>query len=190
MMECGIPTNISNLNKLSSLDLLEIKGCDWRFPYYNLTGLENLSLISSFDKLLNIKLAYCSEQNLDFLEGFSYLKGIEVSKTDVSNISGISNSINLKSINLHDNKITDVNALTNMTECQNLFLQNMLKLETLNLENNAIYDISNGRSNLEILANLNKNGKLKTLKLAGNLFTNFDLVSGLQWTEWSGFSGK
>ena len=67
----------------------------------------------------------------------------------------------------------------------------------LNLNNNAISDTasyidSEGKTktynNLEILANLNKNGKLKKLYLSGNdNIVNWTPLSSLNWTAKSGW---
>ena len=76
-------------------------------------------------------------------------------------------------------------------------MENLKKLESLNLSNNTISDTfsyvdSDGNTktynNLEILANLNKDGKLKKLYLSGNdNIINWSPLSSLKWDAKSGW---
>ncbi len=186
-------------NVLKNVNRLDTYSDSWSKKY----NFEFLDALKDVDEcsIETFRLYYSDRINLDFLSKLSSLKTLIVGTSDVSNIDGIQNLKRLEDISLTGNKITDITALTNLVKCKNLILNNnkissvlplsnMNELVSLEIENNAIYDTSYGQSNLEVLANLNKFGKLKTLKIAGNFFTNFDLVSNLNWTDWSGFNNK
>ena len=93
---------------------------------------------------------------------------------------------NLQTLNLYKNQISNLKPLSELTN-----------LTYINLNNNCIYDYSteideSGSSvrynNLEILANLNKNGALRTLHLANNNgIIDWTPLSSI--TNWEAHSG-
>ena len=123
-------------------------------------------------------------------------------------IGGIKNLTNLRSLNLGVDSIVDLSGIENLTNLQSLDLSsnqikdvhklgNLNKLSTLNLSNNCIFDDTtffdenNNKvkiKNLEVLANMNKNGQLRNLYLSGNTgITDWSILSNI--TNWIGKSG-
>ena len=114
------------------------------------------------------------------------LKNVTLGNAHIQSINGIESLSNLQTLTLNDNNISSLKPL-----------ENLKNLEELNLSNNTISDTSSyidsdgstkTYNNLEILANLNKNGKLKKLYLSGNdNIINWSLLSSLKWTDKSGW---
>lgn len=165
-----IESNISTIN-------------NWNKQLSNCLSLENITIVRVRGN------GDCT--NFDLLKNCTKLKSIKIATEDsnyicTGNLSGfgqIKSLENLETLNLTDNSISNVEALKNLN-----------KLSSLNLSNNCIYDIStdsNGNSfnNLEILANLNKNGRLRTLYLSGNSgITDWSFLSKIKnWESKSGF---
>ena len=163
---------------------------------------------------LNIAGAdYADRQNLlkdlKGVENFSHLKSLNVSyNNNRLDISAIKNCIELKEVNLGFSNIQSISGIENLSALTKIDLknnnisnlkplENLKNLEELNLSNNTISDTSSyvdsdgstkTYNNLEILAKLNKNGKLKILYLSGNdNIINWSPLSSLNWTNKSGW---
>ena len=157
---------------------------------------------------LNIAGAdYADRQNLlkdlKGVENFSHLKSLNVSyNNNRLDISAIKNCIELKEVNLGFSNIQSISGIENLSaltkiDLKNNNISNLKNLEELNLSNNTISDTSSyvdsdgstkTYNNLEILAKLNKNGKLKILYLSGNdNIINWSPLSSLNWTNKSGW---
>ena len=100
-----------------------------------------------------------------------------IKNTNLKDLSFIGKLTDLQTADLSNNQIT-----------KGIYaLENLNKLENLNLSNNTIFDISSkdgkNYNNLEILANINyaKNGSLKQLYLSGNNITDWSYVSKCTW---------
>ncbi len=181
--------NVTSLENLESAYLPNLKTLNMRYNrnLKSLKGIENLKALQSLDcyncGLTDISsLASCTNlQYANFDNNPSAAK-----YNSIIDISAFENLVNLTELRLGNNKVSSLKTLENCT-----------KLATLNLENNCIYDNSSytnesGESitynNLEILANLNKNGALRKLYLAGNsgiaIWTPLSSIS-----NWTGKSG-
>ena len=150
--------------------------------------------------------------SLEDLSGIEKMKNLEelnvFNTTKSLNVEKIGKCEKLKYINLRNCNIKDISGLEFLNNSIQIILsnnnisslkplENLNNLTELNLENNTISDTasyidSNGNvktyNNLEILANLNKNGKLKKLYLSGNdNIVNWTPLSSLNWTEKSGW---
>ena len=195
--------NISNVKilKFTRTALMEITSLS-EYLKYEMPNVEELYLSG----LSNDK---CLLQNLDGIENFTNLKKLEVKyNSKILDISAIKNCKNLTDIDLKYSNVKSVLGLEGLNNLQKLTLnnnnisslkplENLKNLEELNLSNNTISDTSSyidsdgstkTYNNLEILANLNKNGKLKKLYLAGNdNIINWSPLSSLKWTDKSGW---
>ena len=151
-----------------------------------------------------------SELNsLDGIEKFPNLKSLYANMTNnILDISAIKNCTQLSYAQLRYANIQSLNGLENLTSLQELYmtsnnisslkpLENLTNLQVLELNNNVISDTSaytdtdgstKRYNNLDILANLNKNGKLKTLYLEGNdNIIDWSPLSKLSWENKSGW---
>ena len=150
--------------------------------------LKDLKGIEKFTGLKKLTMNYTSA-NLDIsaIKNCPTLETVNLGYCNINSLNGIEELTNLKTLNINNNNITALKPL-----------ENLKNLTTLNLENNAIADtatyVENGETktyrNLDILANLNskRNGKLTTLKLAGNNnIIDYSPVSSLSWSAKSGF---
>ena len=125
-------------------------------------------------------------ESLEFLKGSSKLKKVNVSKGKINSFKGITQLTELT-----DLKVTN-NAISSVYE-----IKDLKNLSVLDLENNCIYDTTSYFNslnekvtvkNLEILANMNKDGSLRQLYLSGNTgITDWSQLSKI--TNWTGKSG-
>ena len=151
--------------------------------------LKDLKGIELFTGLKKLQINYTSA-NLDIsaIKNCPTLEEVTLGYCNINSLNGIEGLTNLKTLTINNNNITALKPL-----------ENLKNLTTLNLENNAIADTASyvdtdGSTktyrNLDILANLNskRNGKLTTLKLAGNdNIIDYSSVSSLTWNDKSGF---
>ena len=149
--------------------------------------LENLNGIEKFTNLKTLTVNYTSRTlDISAIKNCPTLTTVNLSYCNIQSISGIEGLTNLQSLTLNDNSISALKPLENLT-----------KLAGLNLENNAISDTSSyvdvdgttkTYNNLEILANLNKNGSLERLYIDGNdNIIDFSPISRLSWSNKTGF---
>ena len=189
-MICLSALNISSFSEclkdeLSSVTTLNISGASYSDRR---SILKDLNGIEKFTGLKTLTMNYTSA-NLDIsaIKNCPTLENVTLGYCNINSLNGIEGLTNLKTLNINNNNITALKPL-----------ENLKNLTTLNLENNAIADtasyVENGETktyrNLEILANLNskRNGKLTTLKLAGNNnIIDYSPVSSLSWSNKSGF---
>lgn len=185
----SINLNVSSLSEylkdeLPSVTTLELSGNDKNYPQQ---VLQNLNGIEKFTNLQNLIVTYTSKSlNISAIQNCSKLISVKIQNTNIQSLSGVEKLYNLQNLNLYDNNISSLKALENLTN-----------LEELNLGNNTITDTSSyvdsdgstrTYNNLEILGNLNKNGKLKKLYLAGNdNIINWLPLSSLKWDAKSGW---
>ena len=173
-------------DELPSIETLRLSGSSGNIGYRQ-NIIKTLNGIEKFPNLKDIKLNWTDEiLDISAIKNCTKLTSINIQNARVQSISGIENLKDLRVLNLNSNSISGLKPLEN--------LQN---LEYLDLSNNAITDNSNyidsdgsikTYNNLEILANLNKNGKLKKLYLSGNdNIINWSPLSSLKWDEKSGW---
>lgn len=174
----GDCTNFDLLKNCTKLKSIKIATED---SNYICTG--NLSGFGQIKSLENLEIYRMNFKNMTDFSNLTNLKNLACTNAGISDISELNSLENLETLNLTDNSISNVEALKNLN-----------KLSSLNLSNNCIYDIStdsNGNSfnNLEILANLNKNGRLRILYLSGNSgITDWSFLSKIKnWESKSGF---
>ena len=188
-------STFSKINELGSLEKLILEGNVWEdVSTLNYSVLEKLNELTNS----NIKTISIDRLPIKDLNGLANLTGLNtvyVNNTYVSNITGISNLSNLTNVTITYSKVNDVSALGSLTNLISLKLNNnfistgfnslsaLVNLTELNLASNSIsnYDAYKNADNkdetynvLKIFANLNKNGKLKTLNIKNNYFTSYN----------------
>ena len=170
--------------ELPSITSLNIGGADYA-DRQNL--LKDLKGVEKFSHLKSLNASYNNNRlDISAIKNCIELKEVYLGFSNIQSISGIENLSALTKIGLKNNNISNLKPL-----------ENLKNLEELNLSNNTISDTSSyvdsdgstkTYNNLEILANLNKNGKLKKLYLAGNdNIINWSPLSSLKWTDKSGW---
>ena len=169
---------------LNSITYLDLSGNN---TSYIQSVLQDLKGIENFPNLKQLTLR-CTSKILDIsaIKNCKKLIDIDISYSNVNSILGLEGLNNLQKLTLNNNNISSLKPI-----------ENLKNLEVLNLNNNDISDTSSyvysdgskkTYNNLEILANLNKNGKLKKLYLAGNdNIINWSPLSSLKWTDKSGW---
>ena len=170
---------------LPSVEELNLSG----YVRENTTGskLKDLKGIEKFPNLKKlIVTATDANLNIQEIRKCESLENVKLNYANIQSIAGLEYLKQLKYLILNNNNISNLK-----------FLENLNALEELNLENNAISDTSaytdtDGSvktcSNLDILANLNKNGKLKKLYLSGNdNIIDWSPLSNLNWEDKSGW---
>lgn len=154
----------SDLKKLDGIEYLS------SLEEINVGNVANMENISALSELKNLKTITFENVNVvkiipSLINSLSSLETVSFVNCKVTDISGLS-GLNLTTLTLNDNNIYNLKALENMNT-----------LKSLNLKNNAIYDTFSYRNdlgdtvtenNIEILANLRRNGVLETLKISGN----------------------
>ncbi len=188
-----------NLNRCGNLSDLSV------FEHIKNSQVKTLNL-GGYSVIYNTSLT-----NLDGIEYLKSLENLNISYTsNLTDITAVSSLTNLKNLTLnYNNKLTDLSGIENLTSLTYLNakantisallpLKNLINLEELNLEQNLIYDLSSyvdesgatiSYKNLEILANLNKNGKLRKLYMAENQnISDWSLLKNINnWTEHTGW---
>ena len=172
----------SNGNKLElpSVTSLGISGLDQKSPQSTLSDLKG---IECFTNLQTLTMNYTSKiLDISAIKDCTTLKNVTLGYGNIQSINGFESLNNLQKLTLNDNNISSLKPL-----------ENLKNLEELNLSNNTISDTSSyidsdgstkTYNNLEILANLNKNGKLKKLYLSGNdNIINWSPLSNLKWKD-------
>ena len=151
-------------SKLISLDGIE------KFPnitilYSNFTdNILDISNIKNCMKLERVYLSYANIQSLNGLENLISLQILDLKNNNISSLKPLENLTNLQILNLSNNVISDSSAYTDTDGSTKRY------------------------NNLDILANLNKNGKLKTLYLEGNdNIIDWSPLSKLNWEDKSGW---
>ena len=170
-------------DELPSVKTLDLEGATSMSPG---NILQDLNGIEKFPNLINLIIRYTSSTlNIENIEKCTNLQNLTLSYCYINSIEAIKGLKNLQSLVLNNNSISSLKSLENLTE-----------LVSLNLENNVISDTSayveNGSTkiynNLNILANLNQNGKLKKLYLVGNdNIIDWSPLSKLSWEAKSGW---
>ena len=176
----------SNGNKLElpSVTSLGISGLNQTSPQSILSDLKG---IECFTNLQTLTMNYTSKiLDISAIKECTTLKYVNIGYAHIQSLNGLENLSDLQTLILNDNNISSLKPL-----------ENLKNLEELNLNNNAISDTSSyvdsdgstkTYNNLEILANLNKNGKLKKLYLSGNdNIINWSPLSSLKWTDKTGW---
>ena len=176
----------SNGNKLElpSVTSLDISGLNQTSPQSILSDLKGLECFTNLQALI---VKFTSKiLDISAIKECTTLKYVNIGYAHIQSLNGLENLSDLRTLILNDNNISSLKPL-----------ENLKNLEELNLSNNAISDTSSyvdsdgstkTYNNLEILVNLNKNGKLKKLYLAGNdNIINWSPLSSLKWTDKSGW---
>ena len=176
----------SNGNKLElpSVISLDLSGLNQKSPQSTLSDLKG---IECFTNLQTLTMNYTSKiLDISAIKDCTTLKDVTLGYSNIQSINGFESLSNLQKLTLNDNNISSLKPL-----------ENLKNLEELNLSNNTISDTSSyidsdgstkTYNNLEILSNLNKNGKLKILYLSGNdNIINWSPLSSLNWTNKSGW---
>ena len=170
---------------------------------------KDLRYISQLISLKSISIQQGKLEGLAGIENLENLQRVRILKTNLKNLKGISDLNNrIKLLQLNDNKINDITGIENLINIQtadfsNNNISSIKQIETnyslvsLDLSNNCLFDTStytdnNGNvckyNNLEILAQLNKKGKLKVLYMEGNYsIIDWSPVSNLKWNSKSGW---
>lgn len=158
---------------------------------YNLDAVDLPETLTSLKELKITSLTNTNAINtntvkkMSGIENLVNLENITVNLPYLNYIDNFSSLVNVKTLNLSNCQISSLKAL-----------ENLKSLTTLYLENNCIYDTSsyddNGNiityNNLEILANLNRTGCLKSVFLEGNNgIIDWSPISDLKWNEYSGW---
>ena len=200
----------NSMKNCTSLTTLNLSRCE---NLSSLTVFENLQnanvknlYLGGYQVIYNTSL-----KNLEGIEYLSSLEKLNISYTsNLIDITAVRNLTNLKELTLnYNNKLTDLSGIENIVSLTKLnakansisallSLQNLINLEEINLEQNLIYDLSSyiddtgstvSYRNLEILANLNKNGKLRKLYLAENQnISDWSLLKNIKnWEEYTGW---
>lgn len=178
---------LTSLSKFLKYDLPSVKILDLEGASVNDTvDIQDLNGIEKFSNLTNLIIRYADKSlNIENIEKCTNLQNLTLSYCYINSIEAIKGLKNLQSLVLNNNSISSLKPLENLTE-----------LVSLNLENNVISDTSayveNGSTkiynNLNILANLNQNGKLKKLYLVGNdNIIDWSPLSKLSWEAKSGW---
>ena len=169
---------------LASVTALNLSGNSQNTPQSILSDLRG---IKCFTNLQTLTMNYTSKiLDISAIKECTTLKNVTLGYCNIQSIDGLESLNNLQKLTLNNNNISSLKPL-----------ENLKNLEELNLNNNAISDTSSyvdsdgstkTYNNLEILANLNKNGKLKKLYLSGNdNIINWSPLSSLKWTDKSGW---
>ena len=170
---------------LPNVTTLNLNGLNPNNPRSSLVSLEGIERLPNLQEL---SIIYTNDSlDISAIKNCPTLETVTLQYCNINSLIGIEGLTNLKTLNINNNNITALKPL-----------ENLKNLTSLNLENNAIADTSsyveNGETktyrNLDILANLNskRNGKLTTLKLAGNdNIIDYSPVSSLTWNDKSGF---
>ena len=155
---------IDRLSELNSLEGIE------KFPnittlYSNYTNnILDISNIKNCTKLKSVYLSYANIQSLNGLEDLTSLQRLDLKNNNISSLKPLEKLTNLQILNLSNNVIADSSAYSDTDGSTKRY------------------------NNLEILANLNKNGKLKTLYLEGNdNIIDWSPLSKLSWEDKSGW---
>ena len=124
----------------------------------------DIEALKNCDKIEIIRLTYCHLQNIESLKELKNLQNLNLSNNNISNLKPLENLKNLAELNLENNAISDTATYTDTDG----------SVKTVN--------------NINILANLNKNGKLEKLYLKGNdNIVNWSPLTSLTWTEKTGW---
>mgnify|MGYP000192402435 CR=1 FL=1 len=200
--------NLKNATNLNSLGMTRLENLNVYklsdFVIDEMQSVKYLNISGSKSGVRQSKLI-----SLDGIEKFPNITTLDSAFTDnVLDISNIKNCTKLESVDLSYANIQSLNGLENLTSLQRLDLKNnnisslkplekLTNLQILNLSNNVIADSSAYTDtdgsvkiyrNLEILANLNKNGKLKALYFEGNdNIIDWSPLSSLNWEDKSGW---
>lgn len=206
-----LDTFCSQLSALSKIRSITINFADATTATYiapiNNTGITTLSIgvssssqsavgkivdisgISNTTGLTNFQISRHSNlSDITPISSLTNLNTLVISKCNVSDISALKNLTNLKTVNLSNNRISNLVPLKGHYQIGNGNVSSCY----LNLSNNAIYnkvtyyenDVEITEDNIEILADLNKNGYLRSLYLSGNDgITDFSALT--QSTTWN-----
>ncbi len=135
----------------------------------------------------------------DFLSNLTNLEYLNLSNNEITNINYLSSLSNLRCLILKNNSISSLYPLKNLNNLGEYFIDATGNQQRgyLDVSNNCIYDTgayqtSDGKienfNNIEILANLNKNGSLKILYINNNPgIIDFTPISKLKWINKTGF---
>ena len=172
------------IDEMQSVKSLDISGS---VPNGRQSKLISLDGIEKFPNITTLYSAF-TDNVLDIsnIKNCTKLERVYLSYTNIQSLNGIENLTSLQRLDLKNNNISSLKPLEKLTS-----------LQILNLSNNVIADSSaytdadgstKRYNNLEILANLNKNGNLKTLYLEGNdNIIDWSPLSNLSWEEKSGW---
>lgn len=170
-----IPSTVTSLKLTTGVNDFKINNMPKNILSENGTSLEYLQL-----NKFNLNSA-------EFVEDLTLLKSIDLSENNINELPNLEKLKNLNTLKMSDCLIKDVYKLRNISWLNKLDLSNNSIYDT-----STIFDESNNKiniNNLEILANLNKLGNLRTLYLSGNNgITNWEALSKItNWTEKSGW---
>jgi Leucine-rich repeat (LRR) protein len=149
---------LKDLNGIEKFKNLKSLAIDYTDKPLDIEALKNC------DKIEIIRLTYCHLQNIESLKELKNLQNLNLSNNNISNLKPLENLKNLAELNLENNAISDTATYTDTDG----------SVKTVN--------------NINILANLNKNGKLEKLYLKGNdNIVNWSPLTSLTWTEKTGW---
>ena len=168
--------NIGKIKKCSKLKGLILGQVNWQVNKIQVSNLNNIGDLSSLEEL-TLNTINVGDENFSEIGKLNNLTKLTIKNTNLKDLSFIGKLTDLQTADLSNNQIT-----------KGIYaLENLNRLENLNLSNNTIFDISSkdgkNYNNLEILANINyaKNGSLKQLYLSGNNITDWLYVSKCTW---------
>ena len=180
--------NITSISEIKNLKNSQITTLSFNISTSSdLVGaIEDITGVEELKTLTSLSINNHNISDISAMATLTNLKSLSIQNNKVSNIEAISNLKNLQTLNLYKNQISNLKPLSELTN-----------LTYINLNNNCIYDYStetdeSGSSvrynNLEILANLNKKGALRTLHLANNNgIIDWTPLSSI--TNWEAHSG-
>ena len=152
-----------------------------------LSELNSLEGIEKFPNLKSLNANYTNNiLDISAIKNCEKLENAYLSFANIQSLNGLENLISLQRLDLKNNNISSLKPLENLTNLQILDLSNNVISDT------SAYTDTDGSTkrynNLDILANLNKNGKLKNLYLAGNdNIIDWSPLSKLSWSNKSGW---
>ena len=102
------------------------------------------------------------------IENCVTLESLKLNYCDISSTEKLKNLKNITTLDLSNNNISSLENL-----------ENLENVTTIYLNNNCLYD-----SELQTLVNLNKNGKLRSLHISGNVgIIDTSILDTVSWQE-------
>ena len=121
-----------------------------------------------FGNLKNLTIQSCKNFDMSSIENCVTLESLKLNYCDISSTEKLKNLKNITTLDLSNNNISSLENL-----------ENLENVTTIYLNNNCLYD-----SELQTLVNLNKNGKLRSLHISGNVgIIDTSILDTVSWQE-------